>query len=82
MMTRALARELGPAVRVNGISPGAIMWPLELDEAARKEIISRTLLKRQGGPEDICNAVRYLLEDANYTTGQILTIDGGRTLHS
>lgn len=82
MLTKALAKELGPLIRVNAVSPGAILWPDSLNEASRKNIISRTLLKRQGNPEDISNAIRYLIQDADYMTGQILTIDGGRTLHS
>lgn len=82
MLTKALAKELGPAIRVNAISPGAVVWPESLAEPLRKKIISRTLLKRQGTPGDIAGAVRYLIHDAGYMTGQVLTVDGGRTLHS
>lgn len=83
-LTRSLARELGPEVRVNGIAPGAILWPEDdawSDELARHRIISTTLLKRSGEPEDIARAVRFLVEDAPYVTGQILAVDGGRSVH-
>lgn len=82
MLTRGLAKELGPAIRVNAVSPGAIWWPESLDEALRKKIISRTVLKRQGEPGDIANAVRFLINESDYMTGQVLTIDGGRSLRS
>lgn len=83
MMTRALACELGPEVRVNGVAPGAILWPEhEMDEDTKARIISRTFLKRQGEPMDIARAVRFLVEEATYTSGQILTVDGGRSLNS
>ena len=82
MMTRALAREMAPDVRVNGIAPGSILWPEHgLDEAARKNILERTALKRRGEPEDIAAAVAYLVMDAPYVTGEILTVDGGRSLN-
>ncbi len=81
MLTRAMARELGPDIRVNAISPGAILWPEQLTEHKRQEILSRTIMKRPGTPQDICNAARFLITDADYITGQILEIDGGRTLH-
>ena len=82
MLTRALARELGPMIRVNAIAPGAILWPEGLGAETRKKILARTALKRPGTVEDITRAVRYLVEDANYTTGEVLVIDGGRTLYS
>ena len=82
MLTRSLARELGPKIRVNAISPGAILWPEDLGDEIRKKILARTALKRPGTVEDITRAVRYLIEDANYTTGEVLVIDGGRTLYS
>ena len=83
MMTRALACELGPEVRVNGVAPGAILWPEnDMDEATRARIVSRTFLKRQGNPDDIARAVRYLVADADYVSGEILTVDGGRSLNS
>ena len=82
MMTRSLARELGPAVRVNGVSPGAILWPAADPGAAEKQaILGRTALGRLGNPADIASAVAYLALDAPYVTGQILAVDGGRTLN-
>jgi len=83
-LTRALAIELGPRVRVNAVAPGAILWPedgqLGAGEA-RRDIIEHTLLKREGAPEDIAGAVHFLLAEATYMTGQVLNIDGGRTAH-
>lgn len=82
MMTLALAQELGPEVRVNGVSPGAIMWPeQEPGEAAKSAILSRVSLARLGDPADIASAVVYLALDAPYVTGQILAVDGGRSLN-
>jgi pteridine reductase len=82
MMTRSLARELGPAIRVNGVSPGAILWPEHEPEAAEKQsILARTALSRLGDPADIASAVVYLALDAPYVTGQILAVDGGRSLN-
>ena len=81
MMTLALARELGPEVRVNGVAPGAILWPEpEPGEEAKRAILARTALGRIGSPEDIATAVSYLALDAPYVTGQILAVDGGRLL--
>ena len=81
MLTKSLARELGPEVRVNGIAPGAILWPEnEMDDETKADILSRTALKRSGEPADIARTVRFLIQDAHYTTGQILSVDGGRTL--
>jgi len=83
MLTKALACELGPEVRVNAVAPGAILWPEhEMDEVTQQRIISRTFLKRQGSPEDIARAVLFLIRDANYTSGQVITVDGGRSLNS
>lgn len=80
MMTRSLALELGPEVRVNGIAPGAILWPeAGLKRAERERLLAALPLSRKGEPEDIAGAVRYLLE-ARYVTGQILAVDGGRSL--
>lgn len=80
-MTRVLAKELGPAVRVNAVSPGAILWPeSDLSEQGKAEILQRVILKRRGEPLDIAKAVLFLIKDADYMTGQILTVDGGRTL--
>ena len=82
MLTKSLARELGPNVRVNAVAPGAIMWPEnELDDLTKKRIISSTALKRRGDPDDISRAVLFLIRDADYITGQTIVVDGGRTLH-
>jgi pteridine reductase len=81
MMTRALARELGPEVRVNAVAPGAILWPEDdIGAEQQQKILSRTALKRQGEPGDIARAVLFLVRDAPYVTGQIIAIDGGRSL--
>ncbi len=81
MLTKSLARELAPEVRVNGVSPGAIMWPeVEEYEPMHEEIIDRTALKREGHPKDIANTVWFLINAADYITGQIIAVDGGRTL--
>lgn len=81
MLTKSLARELGPEVRVNGVAPGAILWPERgLDEEAKKQIIDRTALKRHGSPHDVARTVLFLIRDADYMTGQILNVDGGRSL--
>ena len=81
-LTRALALELAPHVRVNAIAPGPILWPENgaFDAAAQANVISRTLLKRGGDPADIARTVRFLLADAPYVTGQILAVDGGRSV--
>ncbi len=80
MLTRSLARELGPEVRVNGIAPGPILWPEGGDAGKREEIIGHTALQRMGAPEDIARAVLYFAKDAPYVTGQILAVDGGRSI--
>ena len=81
MFTKSMARELAPEIRVNGIAPGAIMWPEEQHyEGMHQEIISRTALKREGSPQDIADTALFLIEHANYITGQIIAVDGGRTL--
>lgn len=81
MLTRALARELGPPVRVNAVAPGTILWPESGGgEAARPELLERTALKRRGDPADIAGAVLYLAE-ASYVTGHVLVVDGGRSLY-
>ena len=80
MLTRSLAKDLGPEIRVNGVSPGAILWPESgMSERIQKNIIAKTALKRAGRPEDIAAAVLYLVRDAPYVTGQILAVDGGRS---
>lgn len=81
MLTKSLARELAPEIRVNAVAPGSILWPERpTSEKARKEIIARTALKRQGDPSDVASAVAFLIQDAEYITGQVLTVDGGRSL--
>jgi pteridine reductase len=83
-LTRALAVELGPDVRVNGVAPGAILWPdagKHFDPAERERIVETTPLARIGRPEDIAGAVKYLLFDAPFVSGQVLAVDGGRSLH-
>ena len=81
MMTRALAKELAPEVRVNGIAPGAILWPESgKPYADQTELVARTALKRTGTPEDVATAALFLLRDAKFTTGEILKVDGGRSL--
>ena len=82
MMTKSLACELGPEVRVNAVAPGAILWPENIDEVAKQRIVSKTFLKRQGEPNDIARAILFLIREANYMTGQILAVDGGRSLNS
>jgi pteridine reductase len=80
MLTRSLAKDLGPDIRVNGVSPGAILWPESgMPERIQKNIIGKTALKRAGSPEDIAGAVLFLVRDAPYVTGQILAVDGGRS---
>ena len=83
-LTRALALELGPHVRVNGVAPGAILWPDGDEHFAPGEkgrITEQTPLKRIGSPDDVAGAVKYLLFDAPFVTGQILAVDGGRGIH-
>jgi pteridine reductase len=80
-LTKSLARELGPQVRVNAVAPGPIMWPEDdpnFDEVSRQRILSHTILKTAGGPDDIARAVRFFAVDAPYVTGQVLAVDGGR----
>lgn len=82
-LTRSLARELAPAVRVNGVSPGPILWPdanIWKSPNTRKAIVERTLLKRMGTPDDIARAVEFLMAGAPYVTGQIIAVDGGRSI--
>lgn len=82
MLTKALAVELGPDVRVNAVAPGAILWPENIDQLTKQRIINRTVLKRKGEPDDIAKAILYLIRDAAYMSGQVLTVDGGRSLKS
>jgi pteridine reductase len=79
-LTRSLARELAPEVRVNAVAPGPILWPDDdaFDELSRQRIISHTPLRREGTPEDIAKAVHFLLAEATYVTGETINVDGGR----
>jgi len=81
MLTKALARELGPHVRVNAVAPGPIMWPEDgIDGALQEKIIRRTALKRTGEAEDVARACLFFATEAPYVTGQILAVDGGRSI--
>lgn len=81
MLTKSLSRELAPDVRVNGVAPGAIAWPENgMTESIKKSILSEIPLGRSGDEKDIANCVLFLVRDATYTSGQIVTIDGGRSL--
>lgn len=82
-MTRSLARELAPRIRVNAVAPGVVAWPEsghESDEPAQREYLARVPLGRAGTPEDAAEAVRWLALDAHYVTGQVLRLDGGRSM--
>ncbi len=86
MLTMSLAKELGPEVRVNGVAPGAILWPMHdgsdgMPEHTKNIILQRTTLKRAGEPTDIAKTVLFLVKDADYITGQIIAVDGGRSLN-
>jgi pteridine reductase len=81
MLTRALARELGPEIRVNGIAPGPVLWPEgAMDDDLKREIVDKTALKRHGTPEDVARTALFLAQDAPYITGQIIAVDGGRSI--
>lgn len=83
-LTRALAQEMAPQVRVNAVAPGVIMWPENaawVDEEQRRKIVAHTLLKREGEPDDIARTVAFLIQDAPYVTGQIIAVDGGRSVN-
>lgn len=82
MLTKSMALELGPRVRVNGVAPGIIIWPEgDQDEALQDDMLSRTALKRKGSVKDITDTVLFLVRDAAYITGQIINVDGGRTIN-
>jgi len=82
MLTMSLAKELGPDIRVNGVAPGAILWPdNEMPEHTKKLILERTSLKKAGDPIDIAKTILFLVRDAHYITGQIIAVDGGRTIN-
>ena len=81
MLTRSLARELGPEIRVNGIAPGPVLWPEDdMSEDLKREIVGKTALKRHGTPQDIARTALFLAKDAPYITGQIISVDGGRSI--
>ena len=83
-LTKALAQEMAPHVRVNAVAPGVIVWPeteVWMDEEERRKIIAHTLLKREGEPDDIARTVAFLIQDAPYITGQIISVDGGRSVN-
>jgi pteridine reductase len=83
-LTKGLAQEMAPQVRVNAISPGVIIWPESeawMDEEQRRKIVAHTLLKREGEPDDIARTVQFLITDAPYITGQIICVDGGRSVN-
>lgn len=83
-LTKSLAHELSPEVRVNAVAPGPVQWPEnnpQFDEVYRQRVINQTLLKRIGSPEDIAKAVKFLIADAPFVTGHVLAVDGGRSLN-
>ena len=81
MLTRSLAKDLAPDVRVNGVAPGAILWPENgMTESVQQNILDQIPLQRAGSPEDIAGCVLYLLRDATYVTGQVIPVDGGRSI--
>jgi pteridine reductase len=83
-LTKGLAQEMAPQVRVNAVAPGVIVWPETgawMDEAERRKIVAHTLLKREGEPDDIARTVQFLLSDSPYITGQVISVDGGRSVN-
>jgi len=81
MLTRSLAKDLAPDIRVNGVSPGAILWPEDdMTETTRNSILGQIPLKRPGDPDDIAACVLFLARDATYVTGQVIAVDGGRSI--
>ena len=83
-LTRALAQEMAPEVRVNAVAPGVILWPEHAawtGDEQRRKIVAHTLLKRQGEPDDIARTVQFLLDDSPYITGQVIAVDGGRSIN-
>lgn len=83
-LTKGLAQEMAPQVRVNAVAPGVIMWPEQGewdDETRRKKIVAHTLLQREGEPDDIAKTVLFLLDQAPYITGQVIAVDGGRSIN-
>jgi pteridine reductase len=83
-LTKALAQELAPHVRVNAVAPGVIVWPEHGDwdgDIRRRQIVEHTLLKREGEPDDIAKTVQFLISNAPYITGQVIAVDGGRSIN-
>jgi pteridine reductase len=81
MLTRSLARDLGPGIRVNAIAPGPVLWPENgVDAKLRERIVSRTALKRSGTAEDVAKAALFFAKDAPFVTGEVLAVDGGRLI--
>lgn len=83
-LTKSLAIELAPEIRVNGVAPGAILWPNEnqhFNHQEKDKIIDHSLLKREGQPLDIAKTICFLINDAPYITGQIIAVDGGRSIN-
>lgn len=81
MLTRSLAKDLAPGIRVNGVSPGAILWPEDgMSERTKESVLKQIPLGRAGAPDDIAGCVLYLVRDATYVTGQIIAVDGGRSI--
>ena len=83
-LTRGLAQEMAPQVRVNAVAPGVILWPENaawMDDEQRRKIVAHTLLKREGEPDDIARTVAFLIQDAPYVTGQLIAVDGGRSVN-
>jgi pteridine reductase len=81
MLTRSLAKDLAPDIRVNGVAPGAILWPEDdMSDTSKDSILRQVPLARSGDPEDIAGCVLYLVRDAAYVTGQIISVDGGRSI--
>lgn len=81
MLTRSLARDLAPEVRVNGVAPGAILWPEDgMPDSVKQSIIRKIPLARPGEPDDIASTILFLVRDAPYITGQIIAVDGGRSI--
>jgi pteridine reductase len=83
-LTKGLAQEMAPQVRVNAVAPGVIVWPENetwADQEQRRKIVAHTLLKREGEPDDIARTVQFLIADSPYITGQIIAVDGGRSVN-
>jgi len=81
MLVKSLALELGPEIRVNGVAPGVILWPEhDISDAEKEEVLSRIALQRPGDPDDIADTVAFLVTGPDYITGQIIAVDGGRTV--